>query len=440
MIVESWGRVLRYDCEVAQPTRPRISIDDLGAGSRGIIAHGLGRSYGDVALNDGGRVLCTEAHDRVLSFDRTNGVIRAQAGLSLGELLRITVPRGWFLPVTPGSKYVTLGGAVANDVHGKNHHQVGSFGSFVERIGLVRSDEGRMALSPKSNSSLFELTIGGLGLTGFIEWVEIKLTPIVSPLMDVENIPFDDLDGFFALSADSAEWPYAVAWVDCFAPSSERGRGIFTRGRHSNRPRKLVAHAPEPRRTWPVETPSWLLNKATIKLFNALYKRRPGATFCGEQHYDSFFYPLDGIAHWNRMYGPRGFFQHQSIIPKDAARVAVAEQLQAIERAGQGSFLAVLKTYGKETSPGRLSFGREGVSLALDFANKGAPTQRLLRRLDEIAVAAGGRMYPAKDAHMLPATFQVGYPAWEDLEAVRDPAIMSSFWRRVTDKGVSATT
>ncbi len=435
MSVESWGRVFRFDCTVETPLHRRdLALD--AHGPRGTVLHGRGRSYGDVALNDGGRVLCTRHLDRFLYADWDAGVIRAEAGLSLGELLEVAVPQGWFLPVTPGSKFVSLGGAVANDVHGKNHHHVGSFGAFVRALGLNRSDTGRQMLSPTEAPDLFELTIGGLGLTGMIDWVELRLSPIVSPLMQVENIPFDSLNEFFNLSEQSHDWPYAVAWIDCFASGRRLGRGIFTRGRHAARTRRLVAHRATPKLRWPGETPGWLLNKYSIMAFNALYRRRRGATFCGTQAYGSFFYPLDGIAGWNRLYGPRGFFQHQSIIPPEAARAGVTEQLRAIEQAGQGSFLAVLKSYGPERSPGRMSFGRDGVSLALDFANRGSSTLRLLRRLDDIALAHGGRMYPAKDGHMLPAAFQAGYPQWEALESARDPALTSSFWRRVTQIGV----
>jgi L-gulonolactone oxidase len=435
LTVESWGRAFRYDCTVENPQH-RSAVSLATGDPRGTVLHGMGRSYGDVALNDGGRVVCTRHLDRFIRADWDTGVIRAEAGMSLGELLEVAVPQGWFLPVTPGSKFVSLGGAVANDVHGKNHHNVGSFGAFVAAVGLRRSDSGFQTLSATENPALFALTIGGLGMTGMIEWVEFRLSRIVSPMVQVENIPFDNLDDFFALSADSHKWPYAVAWIDCFAKGTLLGRGIYTRGRHAERPRKLVPHSAEPKLRWPGETPGFILNKHTIKAFNALYRRRPGARFCGDQHYDSFFYPLDGIAGWNKLYGPHGFFQHQSIIPPDAARDGVAAQLRAIEQAGQGSFLVVLKSYGPERSPGRMSFGREGVSLALDFANRGTSTQRLLRRLDDIALAHGGRMYPAKDGHMLPASFQASYPEWQALETARDPALMSSFWRRVTQTGV----
>lgn len=435
MTVESWGRVFQFDCSVDYPTR----CGDLSFGlatERGTVLHGQGRSYGDVALNDGGRVLCTRHLDRFLYADWDRGIIRAEAGLSLAKLMQVCVPQGWFLPVTPGSKFVSLGGAVANDVHGKNHHKVGSFGAFINAIGLRRSDTGFQVLSRAENPALFELTISGLGLTGIIEWVELRLLRIVSPMMEVENIPFDNLDGFFDLSAGSNDWPYTVSWIDCFAKGASFGRGVFTRGRHATAARGLLPHTKEPKLRWPGKTPGWLVNKHSIKVFNAVYYRRPGARFCGEQHYDAFFFPLDGISGWNKLYGARGFFQHQSIIPPDAARAGVAEQLRAIEHAGQGSFLAVLKTYGAEQSPGRLAFGRTGVSLALDFANRGATTLKLLRRLDDIALAHGGRMYPAKDGHMLPKSYQASYPDWHMLEAARDPALMSSFWRRVTERGV----
>jgi len=392
----------------------------------------MGRSYGDVALNDHGRIIRTRHLDRLISADWESGVLRAEAGLSLDKLLRLTVPRGWFLPVTPGTKFVSLGGAVANDVHGKNHHQVGSFGAHIRKLGLVRSNGESLVLSPRENSDLFELTIGGLGLTGFIDWVEIQLVPITSPMMLVETLPFSNLDAFFELSADSTAWPFTVAWLDCFARGRALGRGLFTRGRHDSEPATLTVHASTARWNLPVDMPAFVLNKTTISAFNTLYRHRPAARLKGKQPYDPFFYPLDGIANWNRLYGVKGFFQHQSIIPKDAAPAGVRALLEAIGRAGQGSFLAVLKAHGPETSPGRMSFCLEGTSLALDFPNRGAKTHALLQQLDSLVLAHGGRIYAAKDGHMRAKTFQTGYPQWRQLEEARDPALTSGFWQRVT--------
>lgn len=434
-MVLSWGRVQKFE-QTALELYPGREADQAAALLRDdagpLIAHGLGRSYGDVALNEGGRLVTTPRLNHLIAADWSTGVVRAAAGLSSEELLRICVPRGWFLPVTPGTKFVTLGGAVANDVHGKNHHHSGSFGGYVRRLALMRSDRGLVICSQKENAELFALTIGGLGLTGIILWVEVQLAPIRSAFLDVENIPYRSLEDFFRLSAESADWPYTVTWIDCFATGKSRGRGIFSRGRwrsdldlkvHSN---KAV--------NWPITTPGLLLNRLSISAFNALYRVRPGARFCGSQHYDPFFYPLDSVRGWNKLYGRNGFFQHQSLIPAAQGEAGVISLLTRIAKSGQGSFLAVLKVHGPERSPGVMSFCApgEGVSLALDFANKGKSTRHLLADLDRIVRGHDGRLYPAKDSTMAADFYQESYPRWRELEAARDPQLSSSFWRRVT--------
>ena len=290
-----------------------------------------------------------------------------------------------------------------------------------------------MTLNPKDNSDLFALTISGLGLTGLISWVELQLIPISSPFIKVENLRMNNLEAFFALSEESADWPYSVAWVDCFAMGDALGRGVFTRGRHSSEVDPLDTHTTHARLTWPVDAPGWMLNKGTIAAFNATYRRRPGARYKGKQHYGAFFYPLDGIDQWNRMYGRKGFFQHQCIVPKASAPNAVRQLLETIAKAGQGSFLAVLKQHAAETSPGRNSFCIEGTSLALDFANKGPSTIALLSELDTIVLKHEGRLYPAKDGVMSAQTYQSSYQNWKELEAARDPALNSAFWQRVTE-------
>ncbi len=403
-----------------------------------LLGHGLGRSYGDVALNEGGTLCLTSRFNHMIAADWKTGVIRAAAGLSFDELLKICVPKGWFLPVTPGTKFVTLGGAVANDVHGKNHHQAGSIGAHITRLQLHRSDKGVLECSPTQNADLFAMTIGGLGLTGFINWVEIQLKPVKSAYLDIENMHCANLDDFFKLSEESKDWPYTVMWVDCFARGKKLGRGIFSRGKPAPKgpDRSPVAERLAPHQNkskpFPFSMPSWTLNRLTISIFNMLYRARPGATFVGRQHYDPFFYPLDGIAGWNKLYGKKGFFQHQCIIPPEHSKAGIEALLKEIGRSGQGSFLAVLKVHGPETSPGKMSFCMEGVSLALDFANRGKKTRALLDRLDAIVATHKGRLYPAKDGRMSAEHFQATYPNWRALEEARDPKISSSFWRRVT--------
>lgn len=430
-MILSWGRVHRLGHRVLRP-RHRDSLDPADAARLAVngtvLAHGMGRSYGDSPLNGDGTLIVTCNLDRILSANWETGIVRAEAGLTLDALIRISVPRGWFPAVVPGTKFVTLGGAVANDVHGKNHHTSGSFGSHVEALGLLRSQGRRLTLSRNENSELFSLTIGGLGLTGLIEWVEIRMIPILSSRLEVESNRFDQLDVFFDLCNDSADWPYTVAWIDCF---SSLGRGIFSRGR-------FVAEGPlethrDGRLEWPMETPGIALNRYSISAFNQVYWRLPKTGTGQRSEYNGFFFPLDGIREWNRLYGRRGFYQHQSLLPPDEARPGLRALLEEIRRSGQGSFLAVLKNFGPERSPGRLSFGGEGYSLALDFANKGSSTLALLARLDAIVRPRGGRIYPAKDGRMAGDFFRESYPRWSELEAMRDPAFSSSFWRRVTE-------
>jgi len=427
-----WGRLFDYRHAVKQPES--LAEANFSDNKRSSLFHGMGRSYGDVALNDGGTLIETTRLNRIVEADWDAGTIRAEAGLTLNALMQKSIPRGWFPKVVPGTRYVTLGGAVANDVHGKNHHNTGSFGASVLRLGLRRSDGQKLTLGRNDNSEMFALTLGGLGLTGFIEWVELQMQPITSSNMYVENHRFESLGEFFAIGQERADWPYSVAWIDCFAKRTSLGKGIFTRARHHYGDGTLEAGATEPKLALPFPLPSFALNRLSIGAFNKLYAIRPGARYKGIVPYQKFFFPLDSIANWNRMYGARGFFQHQSLLPPEAARLGLEQLLETISRAGQGSFLAVLKRYGPEQSPGVMTFGGEGYSLALDFANKGRQTLNLLERLDAIVVDHGGRIYPAKDAAMSEATFKTGYPQWRELEAKRDPAMSSSFWRRVVSE------
>lgn len=430
----SWGRAHRFvQARVEPDHRDEIDLDAIRrrAPNRKVLAHGMGRSYGDTPLNNDGCLIATRRLDRVIAADWEAGVVTAESGLTLDTLMQIAVPRGWFPKVTPGTKFVTLGGAIGSDIHGKNHHLTGSFGAHVTEIGLLRSDGSRLTLSPTENAELFRLTIGGLGLTGFIEHATIQLSRIGSSELEVENILYDHLDGFFDLCEDSLDWPYAVAWVDCFAPKKQIGRGVFSRGRFADSG-PLTPHK-DGKLVWPMEMPGFLLNKASITAFNKLYRSRAKTGKLLREDYGTFFYPLDGIRDWNLLYGRRGFFQHQSLLAPDVARDGLLAMLEAIAASGQGSFLAVLKNYGPERSPGAMTFGGEGFSLALDFANKGATTHALLDRLDDIVRSRGGRLYPAKDGRMDGAFFRESYPAWRELEAARDPAFSSSFWRRVAE-------
>ena len=427
--IESWGRVLKARHAVTTPA----FLSDVGAGlaqsSRPALALGCARSYGDVCLNGGNELMRMTALDRLIAVDWESGIVRAEAGLTLDALLRVAVPKGWFLPVTPGTKFVTLGGAVANDVHGKNHESAGTIGCHVRRIGLARSSGEVLELTESDNAELFRATIGGLGLTGLILWVELSLKKIESAYVEVETLPISGLDHFFRLAEDSADWEHTVAWVDCLARGKALGRGLFMRGRHLARG-GLRVHG-GPRIAAPFEAPSWLLNSTTVNLFNLAYRHRPWTMGRDTVHYDPFFYPLDAVGGWNRLYGARGFFQHQCAVPKAAAPGAIERLLRLTGAHRQGSFLVVLKLLGRRKSPGLLSFPMEGATLALDLPNRGEPTRKLLADMTAAVTDAGGRLYPAKDATMSAEAFRLGYPEWRRLEALRDPKIMSDFWRRV---------
>lgn len=398
-----------------------------------MLAHGLGRSYGDVCLNDGGTLLLTALSSRVLDFSPKTKLIRAEAGISFEALLRFAVPRGFFLPVTPGTKFVTLGGAVANDVHGKNHHVAGTIGCHVRRLALRRSNGEVLVCSPEQEKDLFRATIGGLGLTGLILWVELALLEISSSEIEVETLIFTSLDEFLEIQKDSDHsHPYTVAWVDTLDPKG-LGRGHFMRGRHVHGQGSADLKLPGPTRlSIPLDAPELLLGSWSMRAFNEIYYRKQTSPRSKKNtSYEPFFYPLDIVHAWNRLYGKRGFYQFQCVLPPERVDTMRAI-LRGISASQNGSFLAVLKTFGSISSPGLLSFPRPGLTLALDFANRGPRTLNLLRELEGLVTAAGGRLYPAKDATMQPGTFAQGYPLLAEFKRMLDPGFSSSFWRRLT--------
>jgi FAD/FMN-containing dehydrogenase len=419
----SWGR---YPPTAQRAIALAWGTDSLPPGPEPVLAYGMGRSYGDVCLNPDGPVLLTRDLRRFLSFDAEMGVLRCEPGCTLGEVAALALPRGWFPPVVPGTQFVTVAGAVANDVHGKNHHRAGTFGRHVRALELLRSDGRRQVLGPGANPERFAATVGGLGLTGLITWVELQLAHVPGAWMDVEAVPFGDLDGFASLAEESDRThAYTVAWVDGLASGAAFGRGIFFRGNHAEVPGTLSP----PRARWrvPLDAPDALLSAPLVRAFNAVYRRWPRH---GTRRMTlwKFLHPLDAIGGWNRLYGRRGLLQHQCVVPgKDAVRAL----LSAAAESGQGSFLTVLKTFADVPSPGLLSFPRPGWTLALDFPGRGEVTLRLLERLDAIVVEHGGRVYPAKDARMSPATFRAGFPKWKDFTAHVDARFSSGFWRRV---------
>lgn len=407
----------------------------LMAGGGAVLAYGNGRSYGDVALNPGGRLIDCRGLDRFIAFDHATGVVSCEAGVRLADILAALCrpdPDGsaWFLPVSPGTRFVTVGGAIANDVHGKNHHRAGCFGSHVLGFELARSDGSVVTCSPAVRPELFAATIGGLGLTGVILNARLQLRRVAGSAVEAEDIRVGSLGDFFALAADSDEqWEYTAGWIDCLASGTALGRGIFSRARHL-----AGVGAPPPDAESGLAIPfAPPLNPLTLRAFNAAYYHRLGRS--GRRRwtgsYEPVLYPLDRIGGWNRLYGPRGFFQFQCVVPGALAHDAVAALLQRVSASRQGSLLAVLKTFGDRPSPGMLSFPMPGATLALDFPDRGLATRQLLAALEDIVVAADGRLYPAKDAVMSCATFRRGYPRLGEFLAHADPAMSSGFTRRV---------
>lgn len=429
---QSWGRYPKARQRRLALAASSDPLPRLAAGET-LLPYGQGRSYGDSCLNDGGAIVATAHTDRLLAFDRARGILRCEAGVTLADILAFAVPQGWFLPVTPGTKFVSVGGAIANDVHGKNHHRAGTFGRHIRQFELVRSDGERKLCSPVRNGDWYRATIGGLGLTGLISWAEIALKPILNPWLDVETIRFGDLNEFFVLAASSeTDFEYTVAWIDCLARGRNLGRGLFMRANHAPQlaspPRIPRAQA----RNVPLDAPGFLLNRYTVRAFNALYYRRQlGKVRRALTYYDPYFYPLDAIGRWNRIYGKRGFLQYQCVVPDDDGGAVLRRLLKEISNSGLGSFLSVLKTFGAVPGAGMLSFPRKGATLALDFPNRPS-TMRLLDRLDGIVRAVGGAVYPAKDARMSAYSFQTYYPQWTEFATYVDPQFSSGFWRRVT--------
>jgi FAD/FMN-containing dehydrogenase len=412
-----------------------------------VIARGQGRSYGDAALNEGGRVLLTERVNRLLEFDTEQGILRAEAGTTLAEILPVIVAQGWFLPVTPGTKFVSLGGCVAADVHGKNHHHNGSFGDYVVAIELILADGSRVTCSPSEKPELFWATVGGMGLTGIIGEVTLKLDPVQSAQMAVQHYPADNLEQLFNLLEDpDSDDRFTVAWIDCLARGQKLGRGVAMCGHHAE-PEELppnfgnaLAAKQVRSRSVPFDFPSWVLNPLSISAFNALYFRQEGKKqqpfLTG---YDPYFYPLDGIGQWNRMYGKRGFVQYQCVIPDAMAFEGIQALLMALSDSRRASFLAVLKRLGAQ-GRGMLSFPMTGYTLALDLPVRDNGLFALLNRLDEIVLRYGGRVYLAKDARLSAESFRAMYPRYDEFLAVKhsvDPGgrFSSSLSRRLDIAG-----
>lgn len=433
----SWGNFPQTRTAKSTVSWP-TDLEQLRSSSSKFLPWGLGRSYGDSCLlNDqSGSLLDLNKMNRFISFDETKGILHAQAGLSFDELIKFSIPRGWFPPVTPGTKYITLGGAVANDIHGKNHHQDGSFGHHLLQIKLWRSDvDEPLWCSHQLNADMFYATLGGLGLTGVITEVVLQLKPMKNSYLDVEIIPFAGLDDYFSLAQESKDFNYTVAWVDTLAEGDGLGRGLYIRG-NNNSTLEPNHKLHKQNLSVPFYLPNFSLNTYSVKAFNEVYFRQTfGKAKSFIQHYDPFFYPLDKITHWNRIYGKRGFLQHQCVLPPLVAKEAMREILSLIAQSGQSSFLSVLKDFGSLPSMGMLSFPREGTTLAMDIPMRGQSTLDLLNSLDQIVVQSGGALYPAKDARMSPSTFRASFPLFEEFLEYKDPRIQSDFFKRMSKQG-----
>ena len=379
-----------------------VRSEDLEAASRDVpLSRGLGRSYGDASLPaaDRPRALNTTLADRILGFDEQTGVLHAEAGLSLEEMNRLFLPRRWFTPVTPGTKYVTLGGMVASDVHGKGQHRQGCFGHHVLRLRMRVADGRVLECGPDQERELFLATVGGMGLTGHILEVTVRMQRVPSPWIYQRSERIPNLDAFLkGLERAAEDWPYTVGWIDCLAQGASMGRGNLISGRWAT-PEEAPADPPKPGRRFQLsfDYPSWVLNRASIAAFNELkYRSQLRASSDSVVDPEGFFYPLDRIRHWNRLYGTRGFTQYQCVLPREAGPQAVHRLMSTLTQRGGASFLAVIKDFGRDGA-GMISFPRPGITLALDIPLRD-DTQALVDALNQQVIADGGRVYLTKDS------------------------------------------
>ena len=408
-----------------------LDAQKLSESGTSIIPFGKGRSYGDVCMNNQGFLFDSESLDGI-DFDNISGMVRCGAGVTLKQILDKTVPCGWMLPVVPGTKEVTVGGAIANDIHGKNHHRMGSFGNHVESFTLCTSYGKQIVCSPDTNFDLFQATIGGLGLTGLITSATIKLMKISSPYMHVRNIPFNSISEFIELSHKyDEEFLYSVGWLNV---SQKLGSGILQLGNHSESSR--VEH--DYKKAKQVKVPQFfripgVINKFTVRMINSLYAKL-NSKDSGSKYYDAFLFPLDGLPSWNKIFFPKGFLQYQCLVPYPNASVALDEILRIAETSGSLSFLNVIKIFGTHSSLGKMSFPQEGVTMSLDFFKINSELFELLDDMDAIIFDNGGKIYPAKDFRMNSQYFGSNFPKYREFEKFIDPVFSSNYWRRVNNE------
>ena len=441
--LEGWGRFPTQTCRVARPEKRR----ELNAATQSeevpdLIARGLGRAYGDAALNENSGVLLNEKLNRFLDFDESSGILHAEAGASFADILQIFVPRGWFLPVTPGTKFVTLGGAIACDVHGKNHHRDGCLSNFIEEIELLTAD-GQTRILTRETPAEFWATIGGMGLTGVILSAKMRLIPIETAQIAANYTRTENLEATLAAFGSDENFQYSVAWIDCLARGDSLGRSVLIRGNHAKKsqvPNDNALNFSAPRgKKVPLDFPDFALNPLSVKAFNAVYyAAHPNAQKLVD--FESFFWPLDAVSGWNKIYGSRGFIQYQCVLPFETSRAGLTKLLETISQSGQASFLAVLKTFGAANAA-PLGFPLPGHTLSLDIpASEGI--LEFTRQLNAIVVAHGGRVYLAKDATLDAETFRRMYPRHAEFAAVKqsldsENRFQSSLSKRLQIGGVA---
>jgi decaprenylphospho-beta-D-ribofuranose 2-oxidase len=432
-----WGRTNATVADEVTVDASGLAATLKEAGRRGALARGLGRSYGDAAQNGGGLVVRLTSGRGDILLDASTDLVTVGAGVSIDELLRVIVPQGYFVPVTPGTRFVTIGGAIASDIHGKNHHVDGSIGNYVESITMMLADGSTSVIGPGQNPTLFWATVGGMGLTGIMLDVTIRLLPIETSRMRVDTTRIADLDTLLATMTDGDEdVRYSVAWIDLVAKGRHLGRSVLTRGDHARLAELDAAKAASPFAYGPhqlvavppVVPPMGVVNHATITAFNEFWFRKAPAHRTGEiQGIGAFFHPLDLVGSWNRLYGSRGMVQYQFVVPfgEEEAMRTVVERFSA---SGAASFLAVLKRFGA-ANPAPLSFPQAGWTLALDLPGGTRGLADLLYGLDRVVLDAGGRHYFAKDAHMTPGAVRRGYPRLEEWKAIRNEVDPRGLWQ-----------
>jgi decaprenylphospho-beta-D-ribofuranose 2-oxidase len=423
--LSGWGRYPVVETDAYRPERI-ARLGELVRGRGPVLGRGLGRSYGDAALNGAGTTILFERLNRFLSFDPETGVLECEAGATIADIIQVFGPRGFLPAVCPGTRYVTVGGAIACDIHGKNHHRDGSFGRHVLGFRLITASGEAVGCGPDRDPDLFRATVGGMGLTGLIAEATIRLRRVPGPHISVDYDRAPDLDTALRMFEENDErYAYSMAWIDCLARGRALGRSVLMRGDPvPEQTTPLVAASGPPRLRVPFDLPTWVLNPVTMRAFNTLYyHRHPVRRHGVVTDFESFFFPLDRIGDWNRIYGRRGFLQWQCVVPTETGRAALIRLLE-LARRGHGSFLAVLKRFGEETGAGPLAFPRPGYTLALDFPANGDGLLRLLDAMDDIVAEAGGRLYLAKDARMRRDFFHATYPdlpAWLAVKRRVDP-------------------